>query len=261
MCSIPPPTVNAPGVISHGTCASRARAPRSAGTAPENTADSVVTAMSMGADGIGLDVHPSCDGTLVVIHDETLDRTTDGAGPVGVHALLELKRLDAAARFPGCYRHQRIPTLEEAVDAAGPMAGIDIGMKSDIVRYQGIERALAESIAYRAVADRVIVSSFNPYSLVEFKRFAPAVDVGLLYTAAPVDIWHYAQRVGAQALHPLHFSAVREMVSAARSHGIRVNTWTPDTESHIHRVVAAEVDSIITNRPDVALRAMGMSAR
>lgn len=227
------------------------------GAAPENTIDSFRLAMAMGAHGIELDVHLSRDGELVVIHDELVDRTTDGAGPVGSFTLAELKRLNAAARFAGGYRHQGIPTLEEVVDAVGPDALINIEVKSGVILYPGIERKLAEFIDARALAGRVIVSSFNHYSLVEFKRYVPSVDVGLLYTAALVDPWLYAQRVGAQALHPLHYSVTSELVSVSHEYGIRVNPWTPNSEEHIRRVVAAGADTIITNHPDLALKVLG----
>jgi glycerophosphoryl diester phosphodiesterase len=229
------------------------------GAAPENTIDGFKLAMAMGAHGVELDVHLSRDGELVVIHDELLDRTTDGAGPVGSFTLAELKRLNAAARFPGGHRRQAIPTLDEVVDAVGPAAVINVEIKSGVVLYPEIERTLAEFIDARALAQRVIVSSFNHYSLVEFKRLAPAVDVGLLYTAGLVEPWLYARRVGAQALHPLHFSVTPELVSASHDCGVKVNPWTPNSEEHIRRVAGAGVDAIITNRPDLALKVLGGS--
>lgn len=224
------------------------------GEAPENTLAGFELAMASGADGIELDVHLSRDGELVVIHDDTLDRTTDGSGPVGAYSLRELKRFNAAARFAGRFQPQPIPTLAEVVEAVGDSAFIDIEIKSGTTQYPGIERKVADFILARGIGARVVVSSFNHHALMELKRIAPEIPVGLLYVAALIGPWSYAERVGADALHPLHYTVCPRMVEKAHERGLQVNPWTVNSEKHIRRMLAAGVDAIITNVPALAVQ-------
>lgn len=224
------------------------------GQAPENTLAGFELAMAQGADGVELDVHLSRDGELVVIHDELLDRTTDGHGPVGAHSFSELRQFNASAKFAKGFERQCIPTLGEVVEALDDSAFINIELKSGVVLYPGIEERLADFIIARGMVDRVIVSSFNHYSIVELKRIAPEIKVGLLYMAALVNAWEYADSIGADALHPLHYSVRKEFVEASHSCGIMVNPWAPVSENDLRRVISAGVDAVITNVPGDALR-------
>ena len=223
--------------------------------APENTLAGFRKAVEIGSDGIELDVHLSRDGQIVVIHDERLERTTDGSGLVGEKSLAELVELNAAAKFAGGAGVQRIPTLDQVFDAVGDACRlINIEIKSGVVLYPGIEAKLVELVRRRGAADKVVFSSFNHYSLVELKRLAPEMAIGLLYMGALVEPWRYAARLGAEALHPIHFTVFPEFVAGAHQAGVQVNAWTCDTPADIHRMLASRVDAIITNDVSLAVR-------
>ncbi len=225
------------------------------GLAPENTLAGFLKAVQMGSDGIELDVHLSRDGQIVVIHDERLERTTDGSGLVAEKSFDELSELNAAAKFADGFEVQGIPTLDQVFDAVGDACRlINIEIKSGVVLYPGIEEKLVELVRRRDADRQVIFSSFNHYSLVELKRLAPEMAIGLLYMGALVDPWHYATRIGAEALHPVHFAVFPEFVAGAHAAGVRVNPWTCDNPADIRRVLACGVDAIITNDVPLAVR-------
>jgi glycerophosphoryl diester phosphodiesterase len=218
--------------------------------------------MELGADGVELDVHLSRDDELVVIHDEYVDRTTDGHGMVREHSVTELGALNAAAHFRGDFPRQGVPTLSDVVDALGQSWSLlNIEIKSGIVVYPGIEQKLAEFVRRRSIESKVVFSSFNHYSLVELKRLAPECRTGILYMAGLVEPWHYARRIGAEALHPLHYNIFPEFVSGAHLAGVSVNTWTVDTPADIARVIRAGVDAVITNDPGTAVRIRDVGGR
>ena len=223
--------------------------------APENTLAGFRKAVEIGSDGIELDVHLSRDGQIVVIHDERLERTTDGSGLVGEKSLAELVELNAAAKFAGGAGVQRIPTLDQVFDAVGDACRlINIEIKSGVVLYPGIEEKLVDLVRRRGAAKRVIFSSFNHYGLVELKRLAPEMAIGLLYMGALVEPWHYAARLGAEALHPIHFTVFPEFVAGAHAAGVQVNAWTCDSPADISRMLASGVDAIITNDVPLAVK-------
>jgi len=223
--------------------------------APENTLVGFREAIELGADGIELDVHLSRDGHLMVIHDERLERTTDGSGLVGEKSLAELAELNAAAKFGHDFETQTIPTLDQVFDAVGDACRlINIEIKSGVALYPGIEEKLVQFARRRRVQNQVLFSSFNHYSLLALKKLAPEMAIGLLYIGALVDPWHYARRLGAEALHPIHFTVFPEIVAGAHAAGVQVNPWTIDSPGDIRRMLASGVDAIITNDAALAIR-------
>lgn len=240
-----------------------------AAEAPENTAASFRRALSLGVDGLEMDVHLSRDGELVVIHDERVDRTSDGQGWVKDLTLAELKRLDFGAWFGPQFRGERILTLaefltlvqEEASPAQRERFLINIELKSGPILYPGIEEKVIRAIYEFHIQDRVILSSFNHYSLQTVKKLAPELPIGLLYMAGLVEPWHYALRLQAQALHPLYFNIIPELVAGAHAHGLKLHPFTVDDEPAMRLMVQLGVDGIITNRPADLLRVLGRDSR
>lgn len=222
--------------------------------APQNTLAAFRLANEYGADGYELDVHLTRDGVPVVIHDFTVDKTTDGTGPVASFTLAELKRLDAGIKFSPQFAGERIPTLAEVFDVLPPHSIVNVELKTRSIGDNGLERATIHLIRERGLQDRVIVSSFNPFSLLRVRRFAPELKIGLLY--AP-DLPLYLRRawfrglVRPHALHP-HYRMVDERyMQWARRQGYEVNVWTVDDPEGMRRLAALGVNAIITNRPDV----------
>lgn len=231
--------------------------------APPNTLAAFVKAVELGADGIEFDVHLSADGVPVVIHDFAVDATTDGHGRVADMTLAQLKALDAGSRFDLAFAGERIPTLGEVLDAVGDRLLLNVELKSTSVRDNGLERAVIGQIERRGLSDRVLISSFNPFSLRRAGRIAPHIPLGLLYAPdlpLPLRRAWLAPLAPHQARHP-HYSMVdaRYMAWARRS-GYRVNVWTVDEPDEMRRLIALGVDGIITDVPDVLRRLLEETA-
>jgi len=224
--------------------------------APENTLPAFEKAVDIGADGVELDIHLSRDGRLVVIHDEMLDRTTNGHGFVKDFTLAELKKLDASKTMTNSgFCNLRIPTLGEVYELlADTVLLVNVEVKNSIFLYPGILEKALEAEAKYGMSGRVLYSSFNHYAMQELKRISPQSKTGLLYSTMLIDPWNAAMAANADALHPF-FPCIANtpcMIPKCRKNGIAVNTWTVDEPEYIRAMFMLGVDSVITNKPDVA---------
>ncbi|GAB3623794.1 glycerophosphodiester phosphodiesterase [Mariniluteicoccus endophyticus] len=226
--------------------------------APENTIEAFLLAAEQGAHGVELDVQLSADGELVVVHDETIDRTSDGTGTVAAMTLAELRGHDYANGMDG-FSGVALPTLAEVFEALRPTGlSVNVELKNGINFYPGIEKATLAAIEASGMRERVLVSSFNHYSLKTLQQLDRDVPLGLLFAEGLYLPWEYAADFGAAAIHPcLPFLQVRGVVEYAHQAGVAVNVWTVDEREHLELCVALGVDAIITNRPDDALAALG----
>lgn len=228
--------------------------------APDNTLPAFQLARQLGADGIELDTSLTRDGVPVVIHDLILDTTTDGNGPVRAHDLKAIKELDAGSQFDIMFKGEKIPTLEEALDAIGPDLVVNIELKTASWRSDNLEAKVLEVIRDFHAAERVIVSSFNPFALRRFRTLAPDIPIGYLYAPdGPIHLRYgwFMLGVEHEARHPHHSLIDARYMVWAKTHGYRVHTWTVDDPNRIRALRDLGVDAIITNRPDVALEALG----
>lgn len=224
--------------------------------APPNTLAAFRKALELGADGVELDVHLSADGVPVVIHDFTVDGTTDGHGRVRDFSLAALRELDAGSRFAPAFAGERIPTLEEVFAEVGGRLLINVELKSMPGNdYPGLEEKVAALVARHGLADRVLVSSFNPLALRRMRRMAPHLPLGFLYETAPLS--RVARLLAAlmpglrpEAVHPWWGIITAETVRRAHARGQRVVAWTVDDPDAIARLMEWGVDAIITNCPD-----------
>lgn len=222
--------------------------------APENTMAAFRKALELGAGGIETDVHFSADGHLVVIHDEQVDRTSNGKGLVKSKTLAELKSLDFGSWFAPEFSGEKIPELDELLQLVADWDGLlNIELKNGPVFYPGIEQAVAEAIRKYKLTNRTIISSFNHYSLVEIRRVCPEIKTAPLYMAGLYEPWEYARRMGATAIHPLFYNIVPEVMKGCKLNNIMVNPFTVDQPEQIRAMAEAGVDGIITNVPDAAL--------
>lgn len=225
--------------------------------APENTLPAFTLALEQGADGIELDVQRTADGALVVIHDETIDRTSNGFGRVADLALEDLRRMDFSNGFIG-HRNVRIPTLLEVLDLIRTSgATLNVELKNSVVPYPGMELEAAAMVAQSGMGDRVVFSSFNHASLARLRGVVPPAQIGLLYSDGLYNPWQYAHWMGAGALHPNWSSLWQpDYVWLAHEAGIKVNVWTVDEEKDVARALEVGVDALVTNFPDRARRVM-----
>ena len=173
--------------------------------APENTLAAFRLAAEMGAHGIELDVHICKDGEAVVIHNPSLDETSDGHGPVRDFTLAELQALDAGSWYAPEFAGERIPTLAQVLHELGPRLMLNIELKTDAFFSGELEAEVVRLVEDTHMAHRVIVSSFNPAALWRVRRLNRHIPIGLLY--APDQARHLRERwlqplVQPNALHP-----------------------------------------------------------
>ncbi|HET7629626.1 MAG TPA: glycerophosphodiester phosphodiesterase, partial [Bacillales bacterium] len=196
----------------------------SSGSYPENTMIAFREAERAGADGIEFDVQMSKDDELVVIHDEKVNRTTNGKGWVREHTLKELKQLNAGVKTK---RHESIPTFEEVLAWAQDSAlKLNIELKTGLIPYAGIEEKLVEYIHRYGLSDRVIVSSFNHYSVEKIHKINPELETAILFMEALFEPWKYAKSIGASGLHGYWKIATPELIHDAHAAGMAFRPFT-----------------------------------
>lgn len=226
--------------------------------APMNTLPAFQLALEQGSHGIELDVHRSKDGHPVVCHDFTVDATTNGTGLVTQMTLAELKALDAGSWFSAEFAGVPIPTLDEVFEAVGQQLIVNVEIKSmDTETSDGVEQVVADCIRRHKMVDRVIVSSFNPHTLIRFRQIAPEVAIGFLHMAsagmptADVMVGHTYE-----AFHPYYQDITPELVAQTHAAGRVLNTWTVNDPADALRLRDWGVDCVITDNPDVILQAL-----
>lgn len=226
------------------------------GKYPENTMLAFTKAVEAGADGIEFDVHFSKDGEIVIIHDERIDRTTNGEGYVCDYTYDELSKFDASAGFMGVYGFNKIPTLREYFEYIKPIDGFitNIELKTSINEYPGIEKAVLDMVDEFGLADRIIISSFNHYSVMRAKEINSGIKCGYLTSCWIYNFGEYTKSRGVEFVHP-HFITLNESsVAEIISNGIGINTWTVNDESEVEHLYNLGVNAVISNFPDMTRR-------
>jgi glycerophosphoryl diester phosphodiesterase len=225
--------MNRPFIISHAACK---------GHAPENTLLGVRRAIELGADGIEIDVHASRDGVPVLIHDETVDRTTDGSGAVSQMTLARLRRLDAGDG-------ERVPTLAEALDLTRGRVILVVEVKQ-----AGIERRVLRVVRDQKALNDCVVHSFNPQVVSRFRALEPALPAALLTAGLNVADWDqlfaFALSLSAQGVSVFFPKVDAGLVRRARLRELSFYTWTVNEIDDMRRMRDCGVDAIITDYPD-----------
>ncbi len=217
------------------------------GLAPENTRSAFRLAREHGADGVEFDVQLSRDGELVVMHDATLDRTTDGHGQVEQTDWRELRRLDAGRWFDARFAGEPVLTLQDVFDLLGGSFVLNLEMKATMELPDLPERVVA-CIQRNRPGERLIISSFNWSLLERVRALDPALRIGVLYER-DVDAAGYAH-LHPDAIHPNRQLVTPVLVSTAHANKQAVNTWTVNDEMEMRRLIPLGVDAIITNYPE-----------
>jgi glycerophosphoryl diester phosphodiesterase len=247
---------------------------------PENSLAAFRGALALGIDLLELDVHLSADGEVVVIHDATLERTTEGTGPVHAATAAALRALRLRDRA-GAATGERVPMLDDVLAlAAGAGAELLLELKGPgpSVRYgrdaagaltvapgpsyAGLEERVLARLQATAMAARTTVMAFNPAAVSALRALAPAQRTTLLVAhhhveragARATETPGWAARLGATDLGLEHTLIDADVVAGARAHGLRLGAWTPNDASALRRLAALGVDVITTDRPDLAVR-------
>ena len=208
-------------------------------------------------DGIESDVHISKDGKLVIFHDASVERTSNGTGFIKDMTYDELLALDIGAWKSPEFAGQRIWTLGQLLDfCRETRLLLNLELKNYEVFYDGLEQRVIDEICARGMQEQVFVSSFNHISMQRFKELCPEIDTGLLYDKPLLDMEHYLLRSNADNMHPRYMllQYQPELMELFHGRGMKVNTWTVNDEENMKDMIARGVDCIISNHPDVLCR-------
>ncbi len=211
------------------------------------------------ADGIELDIQLTKDGEIVIMHDEMLDRTTNGSGWLKDHTLEELKMLSVGVNVKGFFPRQTIPTLREYFTWLKTTKLItNIELKTSYFEYEGIEEKLIAMVKEFCLEDQIWYSSFNHYTVARIKKLMPEAKCGLLTDTWLMNIGEYAASQGAASVNARTYFCTKEGVAAdLHAHNIALQAWTPNDAEMMQELVDAGVDVLITNYPDIAAKVLG----
>lgn len=227
--------------------------------APENTLAAFDLAYRQGAEAIELDAKLTADGQVVVIHDQSVDRTTQGSGRVKEMSLAQLKTLDAGSHFDVMFKGEPIPTLDEVFAAFGQLLFINV----ELTNYASVLDRLPDKVAVlvkqHKLVQRVMFSSFNPIALLRIHRLLPKTPVGLLALPGNSGAWARSwpgRIVPYQALHPALNDVTPTLVEECHRLGRRVFVWTVNQVEDMRRLMEMKVDGIFTDDPVRARKAI-----
>lgn len=222
------------------------------GKYPENTMIAFKKALECGVDGIELDVQLTKDGEVVIIHDETIDRTTTGKGFVVDYTYEELEKFDASFKFKDL-GFNKIPTLREYFQLVKDYDIVtNVELKTGINEYLGIEEKVWELIEEYNLEEKVIISSFNHFSVMRMKDIAPQLKYGFLSEDWIIDAGKYTHSHGVQCYHPRFNNLVPDVIKELKKYNLEINTWTVNLEEDMRYLYSNNIDVIITNYPELA---------
>lgn len=228
--------------------------------APENTLPSFQQALQKGADGVELDAKLTADGHVVVIHDSTVDRTTDGKGRVAALALEGIRKLDAGRWFNDKFSGTKIPLLEEVFETVGRDKLINIELTNYSSPRDGLVVKVSELIKRHGNQEQILFSSFFPSNLKIAAQILPEVPRALLAMPGLIGLW--ARSFGFmfgnyQAIHAHISNTSREQIQRAHRVKRRVHVWTVNTPAQINQLKAWGVDGFFTDDPQAAVHSLG----
>lgn len=222
--------------------------------APENTVAAFQLAAALGADAIEVDAKLSSDGHVIIHHDATLDRTTNGTGRIAKHSLSELKCLDAGSHFNSTYAGEKIPSLREVFELFGDKLLINVEMTNYEHPFNGLPQKIVQLIREYNLEGRVLLSSFNLIALYKARRIAPEIMMGLLvgkheskmmrrflHSIAPHDAFHPQNEI-------LDNACILDM----HARGRLIFVWTVNDEERLRELFQQGVDGVFTDNPGLA---------
>lgn len=220
------------------------------GLAPENTLPSFRLAKEIGVDGVELDVHLSKDNAVVVMHDDTVNRTTNGKGRIRDMTLEEIKALDAGSWFGEKWRGTKVPTLEEVFNELGRDMLYKVEIKHSYRVYPGIEERVLEAVERKGLRDRVQIISFDFDSLERVRQLDRDIKIGLIIEGKPRWFLDIARRLEASFIHAYLGLIDEDDQRICRSSGIGLGVWTVNERQDIERFCRMGVDDITSDYPD-----------
>jgi glycerophosphoryl diester phosphodiesterase len=225
------------------------------GYAPENTLAAFRRAIALGVSFIETDLHLTRDAHFVALHDESVNRTTTGQGPIQTMTLAEVRRLDAGSWFGSEFMGERVPTLLEILEFA---------RKNDVVFYLelkpngfwGGEHALISALRDAGQIARVVIISFDPGILEGLRRFEPTLMTGLLFDHQTEDAFAQTLAIGARQIAMRGDLVTPNFLREAHQRDLQVVCWTVNNPAHMRLLASAGVDGIMSDYPDRLLSAV-----
>jgi glycerophosphoryl diester phosphodiesterase len=223
----------------------------SSGTHPENTLAAFHEAAKLPIYGVEFDVHLTKDGELIVIHDETIARTSDGKGFVKDMTLAELRSFDFGSWFSEEFRGEPIPTLHEVLEVFLKTSHhLNIELKSDVFPYAGMVEKVVAMVQKMKLDSRIVISSFDHEAIREVKKIAPHIETAALFMEVLVDPLDYLHTIPADALHISLPSAVRPSMRKAVDDGATVRVFTVNEEKYADALRKVGVTALFTDYPE-----------
>jgi glycerophosphoryl diester phosphodiesterase len=224
-------------------------------SAPENTLISFQKAVETGVEAIELDVKLSSDNEVIVLHDQTLDRTTNGSGDLRNHTLTSLRKLDAGSKFDTKFGGEKIPTLREVLDVFGTKIKINIELTNYASPGDELVTLVVSLVRQFNLEEQVMFSSFNPGNLRKARVLCPQIPNGLLALDGAAG-WlarsRFTMWVPHEALHPYYKDVTESLIQREHQHGRRVHIWTVNLEAQMRQLYGWGADAIFTDDPLLA---------
>nr|WP_263325791.1 glycerophosphodiester phosphodiesterase [Neobacillus sp. Marseille-Q6967] len=218
----------------------------------ENTMTAFMEAEKAGADGLELDVQLTKDGEVVVIHDEKVDRTTSGNGYVKDFLFKELRKLNANKKG---LKKEPIPSLREVLEWLQTNRMIcNIELKNGLFPYEGMEEKVIRLVRSYKLEKRIVISSFNHYSIVYSYRLAPEIETAPLFYEGIYMPWVYADSIRAKGIHPKFSLISDEVIKSTLENGIAVRPYTVNKDTDMQRFFKIGCTAFITDDPVKAIK-------
>jgi glycerophosphoryl diester phosphodiesterase len=224
--------------------------------APENTLAAFQLALNQGAPAIELDAMLCADGQVIIIHDDTVNRTTNGFGKVRQMPLAAIKELDAGSSFSSTFKGEKVPTLAEVFETVGQQIFINIEIKNYASPMDNLPSQIASLVNQFNLGEFVLFSSFNPLALLKIHRLLPQVPCGLLIFHGAAGGWARSwlgRRFPCQALHPDLRDVTPSFVTSTHRAGRRMHVYTVNQPDKMKSLFTLGVDGIFTDNPQLAL--------
>ncbi len=227
--------------------------------APENTLSSFRQAADKGADGVEFDVKLTADGQVIILHDQTVDRTTNGTGNVAHLPLSALRELDASIQFPGQFPGEKIPTLIEVFEALGQRVYMNIHLTNHATPFDALVSRVVDLVRKHGLEKKVFFSSFLPHNLSRARHLMPEVPCGLLTMKGKLGYLGrtFGWRNGMDALNPVFWDVTPSLVDRVHAAGKRIYAWPVTNAADIKSMIGFGVDGIITDDPALVLSLLG----
>ena len=222
--------------------------------APENTMAAFNLAVEVGAHAIELDAKLSRDGEVVIMHDSTLDRTTDGTGTVRSHTVMELWSLDAGSHFGNSFTGELIPILADVFNRLAGKLLFNVEITNYATPFDRLPEKVISLIVHRGIENDVLISSFNPVALIMSKRIAPEIPIGLLVRGSTRLLINRMMRswIMYDCYHPAWDRVSQDVIGQERRMGKRIHVWTLNSPEAMINLVKAGVNGVITDDPVLA---------